>query len=133
MCGRNEGAQFFCECAIALRQKLLGSTPENARKIADDYYLMGDSSLHRKQYALALQHYDASMNMAGNAAHVGDALQRKGFIYGKLGQYERAVTVYKEAVESFETAKLMGQQIIGKLDRRILDTYRSIVKIYQRM
>jgi len=121
-------AEMYYQRAIKIIKEKMPQTSENTAKLAVNYFMLGDTYLYRKLYLHAEESYDDSISVAVDPGHRGDAFNRKAMIYKKTNNDEKTLGYYLEAVNAYRSARASKQ-----VQERLLNTYRSIMKIYQKL
>jgi len=130
--GNFQEAENLYKRIINIRNINVPPSAENSESLGTAYFMLGDSYLYRKQYMLAETNYDKSFSLAEDPGHRGDVLSRKGIIYKELEKYEDALNFYLEAVSEYEIAKESNARISKHINKRILNAYTALSKIYKK-
>ena len=128
----NESQRLY-EYAIKIRKAKMSPSPDNTKYIGIDYYMLGELNLLRNRYWLAGSNYGESVKLATDSSQRIEALNRMGLVHEKLGDDQKALTHYLEAVKEYESIKQSGQKASRHIEQRIVETYEAVVKVYERL
>ena len=127
--GEYEQAEPFIRQALATRQELLGSSHAAVAESLED---LGLNEYYLGHYELAIQNLQAAVDMHRQVHDkpydpaISEAISNLALVYLEIGDYERAESLYREALEN-------DRKVYGQRHPELSTTLNNLALVYQDM